>query len=519
MYYYTSMLVLCQVPILQTGKFLLYLCTNMSTEQTPERDFLFLRGHSIPPIGDAAGLKESTLATRKWVHSLTPEQKRNYRALRKTVYQLLGLPPKFGLGLRDYIESIRNDNSQKEALGIRSCMLTAGMYGITGSQDSIITRISEHAEKANNLIYHANRNILTDPFVTFEMANEVAAADNPSDLLLIAYSEKYPEKTRFEAIRKLGLMRLSLGNERKRFDNKPREQFNRVLDFLDQHVWSKKRKISQTTTKYILSTHDMTDYGCTDVQILDTLPAQLQPNQRITPMNRRAFTMVRNHGKEGKDIEAYMPMREKDDVSQMLKEIRKKSESPYESIEDEVAAMIIVSDPRHLDYFDQRLTQGATEAGSLVMNEDMSNSMDNGHYADGNPGSSPELRMLKSPIRVVGARAEIMALLLTDYIDYLYKDGIAHPEYEVNRFFESGSAELAFPPQIFKYDPNQSHERIVQALRRKKRVEMSWYDLHQTQTPEEKPLDNQTLPQTSLITRVTDRVVHGWRIIRGLRAS
>lgn len=498
---------------------MLDLGTNMSPEKTPERDFLFLKGHSIPPIGDAVDMKESTLATRKWVHSLTPEQKRNYRALRKTVYQLLGLPPKFGLGLGNYIESIRSNSSQKEALGVRSCMLTAGMYGITGFQESIISRISEHAEKANNLIYHANRSILTDPFVTFEMANEVAAADKPSDLLLIAYSEKYPEKTRFEAIRKLGLMRLSLGNERKRFDNKPREQFNRFLDFLDQNVWSKKRKISEITTKYILSTHNMTDYGCIDVSILDKIPAQLQPNQRITPMNRRAFTMVRNHGKEGEDIEAYMPMREKDDVSQMLKEVRKKSEDPYGSIEDEVGAMIVVGDPRHLDYFDQRLTQGATEAGSLVMNEDMSNSMDNGHYIDGNPGSSPELRMLKSPVRVVGARAEVMALLLKDYMDYLYKDGVAHDEYEVNRFFESGSAELLFPARIFKYVPSETHQRIVQALRRKKREEMGWYELAQTQQPEDKSLDNQTLPQTSLITRVSDKLSYGWRVIRGFRAS
>lgn len=491
----------------------------MSTEQTPERDFLFLRGHSIPPIGDTADLKESTAVNRKWVKFLTPEQKRDYRTLRKTVYQLLGLSPKFGLGLESYIESIRDDSFQKEALGVRSCMLTAGMYGIKGSQESIISRISEHAEKANNLIYHVNRSILTDPFVTFEMANEVAAADKPSDLLLIAYSEKYPEKTRFEAIRKLGLMRLSLGNERKRSDNKPREQFNRFLDFLDQHVWSKKRKISETTTKYILSTHDMKDYGCIDVSILDEIPAQLQPNQRITPMNRRAFTMVRDHGKEGEDIEAYMPMREKDDVSQMLKETRKKSENPYSSIEDEVGAMIVVGDPRHLDYFDQRLTQGATEAGSLVMNEDISNSLDNGHYTAGTPGSSPELRMLKSPVRVAGARAEVIALLLTDYMDYLYKDGVAHDEYEVNRFFESGSAELLFPARIFKYVPSETHQRIVQALRRKKRAEMGWYELQQTQEPEEIPTKSQSLLHTSVMARVGNQVVQGWRLIKGLRAS
>lgn len=487
----------------------------MSAEQTPERDFLYLRGHSTPPISNTNNPEEEKLEMRQWVKSLTPEQKRSYRYLRKTLYQILGLPVKFGLGIGTHLQSVRENPQRLEELALRSCLLTAGMYGISGTEEEIVSRIKDHGKKANSVITHIEREILTDPFVTFEMSNEVTSANTPTELLLIAYDSAYPEKARFEAIRKLALMRLDLGNERKRVDNKPSEQFSRFLNFLDEYVWSKGRKISETTTKYILSTHDMENYGCIDVSVLDARPSKLQANQRITPMSRRAFTTLRLDGKPGQDIEVYTPMREKDDISQILKDIRKSTENPNEAFDDEVGAMIIVDKSRDLELFDQRLTQAATDAGSLVMNEDMSNSIDNGHYTDGNPGSSPLLKALKSPVRVHGTRAEIMALLLPDYIDYLYRDDVAHDEYEVNRFFESGSAELLFPGRLFKYIPGESQQRIIQALRRKKRVEMGWYEPAQTQIHEEIPVDN----QTSLITWVNDRVARGWRIIRGLRAS
>lgn len=484
----------------------------MSTAEAPERDFLYLRGHSTPPISNTNNPAEENLEMRQWVTSLTAEQKRSYRYLRKTLYQILGLPVKFGLGIGTHLQSVRENPQRLEELALRSCLLTAGMYGISGTEEEIVSRIKDHGKKANSVIIHIEREILTDPFVTFEMSNEVTSANTPTELLLIAYDNAYPEKARFEAIRKLALMRLDLGNERKRVDNKPSEQFSRFLNFLDEHVWSKERKTSETTTKYILSTHDMENYGCIDVSVLDTRPSKLQANQRITPMSRRAFTTLRLDGKPGQDIEVYTPMREKDDISQILKALRKSTENPYGAFDDEVGAMIVVDNPIHLDLFDQRLTQAATEAKSLVMNEDTSNSMDNGHYTDGNLGSSSELRMLKSPIRVAGTRAEVMALLLKDYVDYLYKDGLAHDEYEVNRFFESGSAELLFPGRIFKYIPGESQQRIVQALHRKKRVEMGWYELAQTQTQEDTPADN----KTSLITRVNGQIARGWRIIRGL---
>lgn len=450
----------------------------------PERDFLFLRGDTIPPIKDVdceqnpeQAKREIQRATRDWVKSLSPEQKRSYRSVRKTIYQILGLPPRYGLGIRSHLQSIREDETKVHELGIRSCLLTAGMYGISGTPEDIVKNIKGYGRKANGVIHYIQKEILQDPFVTFEMANEITQADTPAELLLISYDETYPEKTRFEAIRKIALMRLDLGNDRKRIDNKSSAQFDKFVAFLDKYVWSKKHKTSETKTRRILSTHDMTDYGCTRVQILDDLPEEIQPNQRITPMGRRFFTVVRTDDKPGEDIEAYMPMREKDDISQVIKNLRKRTENPNEAYEDEVGAMIIVDNSHHLGFFDQRLTQGATEANSLVMNEEGSDSMSNGNYIDGHPGSSHELKMLKSPVRVAGARAEIMALLLKDYIDYLYKDGVAHDEFEVNRFFKSGSAELLFPPNIYNYNPEKSHRRIIQAMRMRKRLEMSWYEI------------------------------------------
>lgn len=473
-------------------------------QEIKNKDFLFLLGDAIPPIEDGTTSED----TRKWIRSRTPEQKRRYRIGRRTAYQLLKLPPRFGLGIRQYAQEVATDNAKIEELAVHSSLMAAQSYGIKGAEQDVLARVGQFAESSNSLMNHLTQKVLTDPLVSFEEANEVTAADNPAELLLILLDPDYAGKLRFEALRKLGWMKLSAANERKRVYNNPRGQFKGFLDFLDDHFFSKKYNIGHTEDAYILTTHDMSDYRCIDKTILDEETAKsttLAPNQRITVMSRRTFTTFRNNGKPGKDKKVYMPMREKDNISQMLKETRKRIENPDEAFEDEVGVMIIVEQYPDLKDVDQGITHGGNEIGSAVINEEISDSLD-GERTDGHIGSSEQVHMLKSPVRVAGARAEVISMTMTDYIDYLYRDGVAHDEYEVNRFFDSGSMELLFPAKIYHYNPSELKERITTAMRRKKRIEMSLYEVDKEETDLQIQTDTTTPPNVSLFSRALHRI-------------
>jgi len=89
--------------------------------------------------------------------------------------------------------------------------------------------------------------------------------------------------------------------------------------------------------------------------------------------------------------------------------------------------------------------------------EDISDSLtDNSSYRATATGSSSKTPMMKFFARLGGMRVEFIIHTNRSWLNYMFQQDVAHDEYEVKRFFDSGVAELLFPKDIFHLD----HETI-----------------------------------------------------------
>ncbi len=58
-------------------------------------------------------------------------------------------------------------------------------------------------------------------------------------------------------------------------------------------------------------------------------------------------------------------------------------------------------------------------------------------------------------------RVEFIVHTNESYLDYMYKRDVAHDEYEVKRIFDSGTAELLFPPDIYFLDMKKARDNQI----------------------------------------------------------
>jgi hypothetical protein len=77
--------------------------------------------------------------------------------------------------------------------------------------------------------------------------------------------------------------------------------------------------------------------------------------------------------------------------------------------------------------------------------------------------------MFKFFARMGGMRVEFILHTNKSYLNYIYQREVSHDEYEVKRIFDSGVAELLFPPDIYGIDINEKKEVLVRWFR--KRIE------------------------------------------------
>jgi hypothetical protein len=69
--------------------------------------------------------------------------------------------------------------------------------------------------------------------------------------------------------------------------------------------------------------------------------------------------------------------------------------------------------------------------------------------------------MFKFFARMGGMRVEFIVHTNESYLDYMYKRDVAHDEYEVKRIFDSGTAELLFPPDIYFLDMKKARNQQI----------------------------------------------------------
>ncbi|MBU1725445.1 MAG: hypothetical protein KJ892_16500, partial [Gammaproteobacteria bacterium] len=346
----------------------------------------------------------------------------------------------------------------------RAYRLLGNLFGISGELSEIRSKIHEYMNTADAVIGQIRNKVLATYNSHIEISNEIETSKNPIDLLLIIFDDRYHKKIRFEAKRKLVLMGLAGSIDQRERETDIENKFSAFLNFLNLHVWSPQLKIGELEITYLSSHHDGPDFSCTQVEVIDAEAArhlhQFAENEKLTLVKRRLF-----HDK-GQEIPVYVTVRKKDSAAKVLKLLRKNEKNPAVAVDDELGLMAVLDNVSHVKRFVRHLTRAAVRAGSIMVLEDISDTLAGNHYTVTSIGSSNKTQMLKFFARMGGMRVEFIIHTNQTYLNYRYQRGASHDEYEVRRLFDSGVTEFLFPYDIYQLDMAQVREKQLQRFRK-----------------------------------------------------
>ncbi len=383
--------------------------------------------------------------SRVWLKSLcqSPLNMTKYRALRNQIFEFLGIADFKDIPALIEDKELRADRSK------RAHLLLGNMFGIQGTPREVERSVQEYARTADAVINSLKGKILA-PFASHvAITNEIEITSDPIDLLLIMFDDRYHKKARFEARRKLVLMNLAASIDQRERETEIEKKFSDFLNFLNDYVWSKNLKIGEHDVVYLLSHHDKDDFSCSEVTVIDRHEAdniKKEAGTKLTLVKRRQFSA----GKEETPI--YVSIRKKPPEAKVLKLIRKNQKNPAIAVDDELGLMAVLNTVGDIKVFQKHLTKSAAKADSFMVLEDMSDTLSDGSYSSDSIGSSSKTPMLKFFARLGGMRVEFIIHTNKSWLNYMYQQDVAHDEYEVKRFFDSGVAELLFPSDIFHLD-------------------------------------------------------------------
>lgn len=416
-------------------------------------------------LGPFATLEESPLnstffsgTSKNMVDKLSSrEMVTQYRILRNQVLDFLDVP-----SFAD-IKELLHDPLRREKMERRSYMLLGNMFGITGNDREIITTLGNYSRTADRVIRYLQSKVLAPYSSHIEMTNEIDATSSPAELMLIVFDDRYHQKARFEAKRKLVLMSLAGSIDHRERETDIENKFSQFLDFLNEYVWSKKNKIGELEIVYLFSEHEPEQFRCQNYKVISRSEADrlaLQKGQKLTLIKRRRF------GTNGYEAPIYVSIRKKAHEAKVLKLLRKGEENPSVAVDDELGLMGVLETVHDVNMFQKHLTRSAIKAKSFMALEDVSDSLTGGPRKGKNVGSSSKTAMLKFFARLGGMRVEFIVHTYESYLNYVYQKDVSHDEYEVKRIFDSGVAELLFPKEIYCLDMKKIRDSQISRFRR-----------------------------------------------------
>ncbi|EIJ36393.1 hypothetical protein [Thiothrix nivea] len=380
-----------------------------------------------------------------------------YRAVRDQLFDLLQI------GSFDEIPALIRYPDLRGQRTERAYRLLGNLFGISGGLSEIRSKIHEYMNTADAVIGHLKGKVLAPYSSHIEISNEIETTQNPVDLLLTVFDNRYHQKLRFEAKRKLVLMGLAGSIDQREHETDIESKFSAFLNFLNQYVWSPQLRIGELEMACLHSHHDADDFSCTQVDVTSLEEAhylhEFAENEKLTLVKRRLFQ------DNGQEIPVYVTVRKKDSAAKVLKLLRKNEKNPAVAVDDELGLMAVLDNPSHVKRFVRHLTRAAVRAGSFMILEDISDTLAGNRYQATSIGSSSNTQMLKFFARMGGMRVEFIIHTNRTYLNYRYQRGASHDEYEVRRLFDSGVTEFLFPYDIYQLDMQQVRTRQLQRFR------------------------------------------------------
>lgn len=423
------------------------------TTEQPVGNFYILRQDGILEVRDA-----NRISLSKW-RSASSSERQKVKARWNETKQLLGTET---LNINVLSRLIGNKEARDEATESTYRQL-GNMYGIEGGVAIVESKFGEYARQANNISKMITKGHLDNDKVLFEMANEVQAENNPVELAILTLDERYAPRVRFEAKRKLELMDLAAKIDHRERQTNTKEHYRMFMDFLNENVWLPTMKRGDIEYIYLLSSHDPNTNACTSVTTLSREEGEgttLNQDQKLTLLPRRKFEP------NGHEIPIYVTPREKSPEAKILKLLRKGAENPALAVDDEIGFMGVLDSVKDIEAFNRQLRKSSIDVDSMLTFEEVEDTLTGEERKPNSIGGSSEVRMFKCFVRMNGARIEMILHTNQTYLDYLYRSGVAHDEYEARRLFDSGVMELLFPPSIYGYSFEQMKTSSLENVRK-----------------------------------------------------
>jgi hypothetical protein len=422
--------------------------------------FTSLQQHGPLAVEDSVNLFEPfSLKTRDWVRKLG-ENRNNitkYRALRSQIFEFLEISSFQEINTLLYDPILRAERSQ------RAYARLGNMFGIQGTKREIEARVHEYARTADAVV-NSLKNKIFRPYAShIATTNEIEVANDPVELMLIIFDDRYHKKARFEARRKLQLMNLAASINQRENETEIEVKFSNFLSFLNEYVWSPNQKIGEHDIVYLLSRHAEDDFRCLDVKVIDRQAAaqvEMQHGMKLTLLKRRKFEVG------NRPYPIYVSIRKKPPEAKVLKLLRKNEKNPSIAVDDELGLMAVLDTVADVKVFQNHLTRSASRANSFMVLEDISDTLTGDrNYTSTATGSSAKTPMLKFFARLGGMRVEFIIHTNRTWLNYMYQQDVAHDEYEVRRIFDSGVADLLFPDDIFHLDHTAIRHDMLKLFR------------------------------------------------------
>jgi hypothetical protein len=402
---------------------------------------------------------------REWVRNLRTSSLHvtKYRVLRGQIFEFLNVTR-----YQDIAPLLDNPQARADC-SQRAFTLLGNMFGIHGSEREIRARVSEYARTADAVINSLKVKLFAPYSSHIAITNEIEIANDPLELLLIIFDDRYHKKARFEAQRKLALMNLAGSIDQRERETGIEMKFAQFLTFLNDHVWTRNQKIGEHDIVYLLSRHDGPEFYCAEVSVIpkeDAPTINLEKGYKLTLLKRRRCAIGE------REIPIYVSIRKKPPEAKVLKLLRKNEKNPAVAVDDELGLMAVLNSTADVKVFQRHLTQSATNADSFMILEDISDTLTGGRYQGSSKGSSAKTPMLKFFARLGGMRVEFIIHTNQSWVNYMYQRDVAHDEYEVKRIFDSGVTELLFPKDIYFLNHQTVRDNMITLFR--KQIEDTW---------------------------------------------
>lgn len=305
-------------------------------------------------------------------------------------------------------------------------------------------------QAADELITDVIKTFFPDMAETISMTNEVRDSHDPAYLLALAMDNKWADKARYEAKRKLILMELMANLEKVVMEEKKNgNNLASFHDLMNRYVYSHEgKKKGDREEKLLVARHGGKNFRNLEWRLEDVSDqesirlAENGPDMIMKRMGFRSFRVGENgHSRE---VEFMTDSRHKDRNSLALKLLRKDTNNPKELLGDLNGVRYVFQAEDHIDLFEMTMSHRLRGAGYEV---DFTRSKSA-------VGSDKALSCRKYNVEISkdGKRHsfELQIFTIEEYLNYLYSTPHSWDEYEVRRFFESSSSEALFPSSIYE---------------------------------------------------------------------